>query len=134
MRKIFILLAMGVALFGAELKWQKDIKIAIEKSQTDKKPLMVVVVKDNCKWCDKFHNETLKSKPISDVLAKDFIIYMGNQERAGEVPPSLITGGTPTTWFLKDSTIMFEPLMGSVDIDDFSEVLKVVKQEYKEAK
>ncbi|MGD9716970.1 DUF255 domain-containing protein [Sulfuricurvum sp. IAE1] len=130
MIKIVAALLLGSAvLFGGEVKWEKDLSSAIERAAKEKKPLMVVVTKYGCKWCDVLKKETLKNPKVSAILNRDFVSYEGVLEEGG-VPQSLMTPGTPATWFIKGKTPMFEPIMGAVGVEDFLYALDTVKKEY----
>jgi thioredoxin-related protein len=127
---IFAFWLLATALLGAELKWEKEIESAVDRAVKEKKPLMVLVTKNGCKWCDVLKQKTLKDPTVSAVLNRDFVLFEGVVDE-GNVPPSLMTQGTPATWFIKGKTPMFEPVMGAIERDDFLEALDVVKQEYK---
>lgn len=131
MVKVVFIIALSVlSLFGAEIKWDKDLTSAVQRSEKEHKPLMVVVTKNGCRWCDVFKQKTLTNPKIIAVLNRDFVSYEGVVDEGG-VPPSLMTQGTPATWFIKGRTPMFEPIMGAADSKDFLDALDVVKQEYK---
>ncbi|HEX5329581.1 thioredoxin family protein [Sulfuricurvum sp.] len=131
MVKIVFIIALSVfSLFGAEIKWEKNITSAVQRADKEHKPLMVLVTKNGCRWCDIFKQKTLSNPKIIAVLNRDFIAVEGIVDE-GSVPPSLMTQGTPATWFIKGRTPMFEPIMGAADSVDFLDALDVVKQEYK---
>jgi len=46
---------------------------AIVKAQKEKKMLIMVIVKKNCRWCDKLINQTLSDERVKKILKKDFI-------------------------------------------------------------
>ena len=123
-----IILSAAV-LFGADIKWEKDLASAVDRAGKEKKPLMVVVTKYGCKWCDLLKKETLKNPKVSDALNRNFVAYEAVMEE-GTVPQALMTPGTPATWFIKGKTPMFEPIMGAVGVDDFLYALDTVKKEY----
>lgn len=129
---IFAVLVSSFSLFGADVKWEKDISAAVERAAKEHKPLMVLVTKNGCRWCDVIKQKTLKTPKVVAVLNRDFIAYEGVVDE-GTVPPSLMTQGTPATWFIKDKSPMFEPIMGAVESDDFLKALDIVKQEYKKS-
>ena len=133
MKKIlFSILVFAVSLFGAEVKWEKDIAAAVERAAKEQKPLMVLVTKNGCRWCDVIKQKTLRTPKIVAVLNRDFVAYEGVVDE-GTVPPSLMTQGTPATWFIKGKAPMFEPIMGAVESDDFLKALDIVKLEYKKS-
>lgn len=127
---IFVIAFTALSLFGADVKWEKNIASAVERASKEQKPLMVLVTKTGCRWCDVLKQNTLKNPKIVTMLNRDFVAYEGVVDE-GSVPPSLMTQGTPATWFIKDKTPMFEPIMGAVESDDFIKALDIVKQEYK---
>lgn len=131
MIKIILALALAIlSLSAAEVKWEKDITSAVERSIKEKKPLMVLVTKNGCRWCEVLKQKTLKNQKVVAVLNRDFVAYEGVVDE-GSVPPSLMTSGTPATWFIKERTPMFEPIMGAIESDEFLKALDIVKQEYK---
>jgi thioredoxin-related protein len=127
---IFVLLLSVFSLFGADVKWEKGLSSAVQRADKEHKPLMVLVTKNGCRWCDIFKQKTLTNSKIVAILNRDFVVYEGVVDE-GSVPPSLMTQGTPATWFIKGKTPMFEPIMGAAESGDFLEALDVVKQEYK---
>ncbi|MBV5320594.1 MAG: thioredoxin family protein [Sulfuricurvum sp.] len=127
---IFVLLLSAFSLFGAEVKWEKDLSSAVQRADKEHKPLMVLVTKNGCRWCDIFKQKTLTNPKVVAILNRDFVVYEGVVDE-GSVPPSLMTQGTPATWFIKGKTPMFEPIMGAAESGDFLEALDIVKQEYK---
>lgn len=127
-----VLIFLSTALFGSGVKWEKDLSVAVERANKEHKPLMVVVTKNGCKWCDVLKQKTIQNSKIATILNRDFINYEGVVDD-GTVPPSLMTQGTPATWFIKGRTPMFEPIMGAVESEDFLKALDIVKQEYKKS-
>jgi thioredoxin-related protein len=133
MVKIVFIIALSIfSLFGADVKWEKDIGAAVERAAKEQKPLMVVVTKIGCRWCDVLKQNTLRNPKVVSLINHDFVAYEGVVDE-GTVPQSLMTQGTPATWFIKDKTPMFEPIMGAVGSEDFLKALDIVKQEYKKS-
>jgi len=128
-KAILITLWMSFTLFGADVKWEKDITSAMAKANKENKPLMVLVTKNGCRWCEVLKKETLQNPKVVAVLNRDFVSYEGVMDE-GSVPNSLMTPGTPATWFIKGNAPMFEPVMGAVKADDFLMALDTVKKEY----
>lgn len=125
---LMLLLSCGV-IFAAGIKWEKDLSGAIERANKEQKPLMFVVTKNGCRWCDTLKEETLKNPKVVAMVNRDFVAYEGIMDE-GTVPNSLMTPGTPATWFIKGKTPMFEPVMGAVDAESFLKALDIVKKEY----
>jgi thioredoxin-related protein len=130
LKLFFIGVCSLLTLSAADVKWEGDISKAVERGIKEQKPLMVLVTKNGCRWCDVLKQNTLKNPKIVAILNRDFVAYEGVVDE-GSVPPSLMTQGTPATWFIKGKSPMFEPIMGAVESDDFLKALDVVKEEYK---
>lgn len=128
-KAVILIMGMSLALFAADIKWEHDINTAMEKAEKEHKPLMVVVMKTGCRWCDVFKKETLQNDKVVAAVNRDFIAYEGITDK-GEIPNSLMTPGTPATWFIKGRTPMFEPVMGAVKTSDFLMAIDIVKKEY----
>lgn len=131
-KTLFTLLFLVSCTFGADIKWEKDLSVAVEKAAKEQKPLMVLVTKEGCRWCDVLKQNTLKNSKVVTVLNRDFVAFEGVVD-AGTVPQALMTQGTPATWFIKGKSPMFEPIMGAVESADFLKALDIVKQEYKKS-
>ncbi len=133
-QKIIAGLLLCAALVWAEgIRWEKDIATAIKKGRQLNKPVMVLVSKDGCHWCDHMRESTLKNPEVVKRLNSDFISVEGYTNR-GEVPRDLMTGGTPGTWFVKNGEPMFQPLMGALPADQYLEALDVVSTEFRKIK
>lgn len=129
MKTALMILSMSLALFGADIKWEQDLNTAMAKADKEHKPLMVLITKNGCKWCDVFKKDTLQNDKVAAAVNRDLIAYEGVMDK-GNVPASLMTPGTPATWFIKGRTPMFEPVMGAVKTSDFLMAIDIVKKEY----
>lgn len=129
LKSIFVLLFSSIILFGSDIKWEKDIVAAVERANQEHKPLMVVVTKQGCRWCEVLKDNTLKDPKVISAVNQGFVAYEGVVDE-GTVPNSLMTSGTPATWFIKGKTPMFEPIMGAVDSENFLKALDIVTKEY----
>lgn len=133
MKKTIVLLFIcAVSLFASDVKWEKELSKAVERAAKEQKPLMVLVTKNGCRWCDVLKQTTLKNPKVIAVLNRDFVNYEGVVDD-NTVPPALMTQGTPATWFIKGKTPMFEPVMGAIESEDYLKALDIVKQEYKKS-
>ena len=72
---IFILALCTFSLFGADIKWEKDIASAVDRAAKEKKPLMVLVTKNGCRWCEVLKEKTLKKTKVVSIVNPDFVAY-----------------------------------------------------------
>jgi len=78
--KLFLLSMLFIsALFAANAKdaalklgAENNYSAAIEKAKAEKKMLVMVIVKENCRWCDKLLNRTLIDPEVKEEL-KNYI-------------------------------------------------------------
>ncbi len=57
------------ALIGAETNFDT----ALAKAKAEKKILVMVVVKEHCRWCEKLVKRTMADPEVEKVLKRDFI-------------------------------------------------------------
>lgn len=131
MQKLLVLMVLLSSILGAaEIIWSKDVASAIALGKKENKPVMLLVSKDGCKWCDVIKADTLSDPKVVARLNSDFISVEGYTNR-NEVPYRLMTNGTPGTWFLKEGEPMFQPLMGALPAASYLEALDVVLKAFK---
>ena len=131
MKKIVVVALMAfVSVVNADsIHWEKSAHAAIMKGKKLHRPVMVVVNKDGCRWCERFAATTLRDQAVVKEVNRNFIAFRGHVNR-NEIPYRLQTSGTPSTWFLKDGEPMFQPLAGAYPATQFLEALEIVKKEY----
>jgi thioredoxin-related protein len=132
MKKIMMLLLLVSTFLGAaSLQLETGYTTALAKAQKENKPVMLVLSSHQCRYCDLFDSETLSDSMVIEALNRDFvsaIVYAAQGEYAPEI---LITGATPTIWFLQpNGDPMFQPIMGAVGKEDFVKALAIVHEEY----
>ena len=132
-KKIVVsLMLLSVIASAASVQWEKDLQSAVAKGKKLHKPVMLVVSRDGCGWCDRFRAGTLSNPEVVKKLNSDFISFEGHTNR-GNVPRELYTNGTPGTWFLKEGEPMFQPMMGAQPAPNFLEALNIVLAEFQKS-
>ena len=129
-KSLLILVLFTTVAFAQGIRWERSVQAAIVKGKKLNKPVMLVVSKDGCRWCVRFDDTTLQDKRVVDFVNKNYIAVEAYLSR-NEVPYRFVTGGTPSTWFIKDGEPMFQPLAGAYPADQFLEALKIALDEYK---
>ncbi len=130
-RAVWFLAVLSTLLCADGVVWEKNILAAVEKGKKTGKPVMILVSKDGCRWCDHLRENTLRDPQVIKELNSHFVNVEGFTNR-GEVPSELITPGTPGTWFVKDGEPMLQPLMGALPVEAYMEALGVVLKTYKQ--
>ncbi len=135
MKKIIVLLLLiASSLFSAEIAWEKDFKSGIKNATAKNKPVLFVFSRHSCHYCRVLDETTFKDKEVIEALNKDFISIISYTDENDYTPRELWRPGTPALWFLyPDGEVMFQPLMGALDAEEFLRALVIVKEEFEKS-
>lgn len=136
MKKIVIaLMLIYGAVNASSIDWEQDYQSAMTKAKMTNKPVMLIVSSHNCRYCVMLEKKTLTDDLVIKALNRDFISVIAYIDDRDYVPNDLLTGGTPTIWFLQpDGEPMFQPLMGALDAQNFIKALSIVYDEFAKTK
>ncbi|MDX1295461.1 MAG: DUF255 domain-containing protein [Sulfurimonadaceae bacterium] len=136
MKKIlFVWMMLTGLLAAAPLQLETGYEKALEKAQSQDRPVMLVLSSHSCRYCDLFDQETLADAQVIKALNRDFVNMVAYTDEGQYVPRQLITGATPTIWFLTPKgEPMFQPIMGAVGKEDFVKALAIVHDAYTSSK
>ncbi|MGZ5209194.1 MAG: thioredoxin family protein [Sulfuricurvum sp.] len=135
MKFILMFILAGSAVFGGDIKWEKDYATALKQSKKIGKPMMFIISSHQCHYCAQLESTTLKDPKIIKKLNDEYVPAIVYMDERPLFPRALYVGGTPATWFIKeDGEPMFEPLMGAIDAVNFNKALDAVTKEYKKTK
>lgn len=131
MKALFILLLTFSALFGSDIKWEKDYATALKQAKALHKPMMFIISNHNCRYCVQLASTTLKDPKVIQKINANYVASIVYVDEDPLFPRELYVGGTPATWFIKgDGEPLFEPLMGAVDAINFLKALDIVSSEH----
>lgn len=99
---MFVLLICNLMAINAKdaawiLDAQTDLTKALEKAKSEKKMVLLVVVKDGCSWCEKMVYETLKDKNIQENLENSVTVIV---DINGKLPNDFKASRTPAMFFI----------------------------------
>jgi len=99
---LFILLVCNLmAISVQEAAWvldaQTDLTKALKKARAENKMVLLVVVKDDCNWCEKLVHDTLKDKDIQDNLSNMVTVIV---DINGKLPNDFKVTKTPAMFFI----------------------------------
>ncbi len=132
MKKIILLLAMTFSFAYAEgINWVKDYKTALYTATSAKKPVMFLLSSTGCKWCTHMKENALSDPRVVAKLNSEFIA-VDAYTHIKNFPSTLLTQGTPATWFLTPmGEPMYQPMVGSMDAENFLNALDIVLTTFK---
>ena len=76
---------------------QTDLKKACKKARSENKMLLLLVVKDNCSWCEKMVHETLNDQSIGYELTDMVTVVVDISEK---LPEAYKVTNTPAIFFI----------------------------------
>ncbi|QSZ42271.1 DUF255 domain-containing protein [Sulfurimonas aquatica] len=109
--KYFIAIAvLSISLFGANIDWPSDYKVALKEAKKQNKLVYIFITSDSCGWCRKFEDTTLQDEYIKERLAKEFISIHISREW-DPVPKQFETAPVPRHYFTdSDGEILYSSL------------------------
>ncbi len=125
MKKILILTILSISTL-----FSSNYEDALIEAKKEHKIIMIMLEKENCKFCKKMEDEVLIDKNVSKILDRDFILLKLDVNR-DELPLGLKKDMTPTFAFVKESGVMFSLIPGAWKRDDFISLLEYVKKKSK---
>ena len=116
----------AAAKLGAENNYTK----ALCKAQKEQKLLLMVIVKEHCRWCDKLVNRTLSDPQVTSMLPKDYVLLI--VDRFDEYPEAFESNFFPTIFFIdpKSQKSLYENL-GYTKVPTFLEDMNATAKLYK---
>ncbi len=94
-----------MAISASEAAWvldaQTDLTKALQKAKAENKMVLLVVVKDDCNWCEKMVYNTLKDKSIQESLTNTVTVIVDVNEK---LPDTFIVTQTPAIFFIDAKT------------------------------
>ena len=125
MKYLIIITLLLSSLTAKELNWLHHYDSALQLAKMQKKDVYLFIGADECRFCDKFKDETLSSKEVIKTLRKDFILlYMSRDQH--KIPKKFKTQGVPQHYFLDENGEIILTTNGSREIPGFYMLLEEV--------
>ena len=128
MRYIFSILLLATVLFSST-NWQTNYHTALQMAQEENKRVYMLIVSDDCRWCNKFERTTLKDKKILQRLNEKYVLLHLIREW-DNIPKKFKTTPIPRHYFLTSQGEIVFPVVGYRDIDTFKEFLNNADERY----
>jgi thioredoxin-related protein len=114
-----------------EIHWEENFHKGMVHAQEQNKPVLFIYSRHTCKYCVVLDKTTFKDKKVIEALNRDFISIISYTDENDYTPGELRSSGTPILWFLyPDTSMMFQPIQGAVDAENFLSALSLVKEEF----
>ncbi len=134
MKILLSLLLVAITLFARadldeyakKMGFERDYYTALTKAKKLHRPLMLVVTKAECPWCDRLEDRTLSDTAVHSRLKKEVVVVLVYKNfDEGEYPAQMFPAPfSPRTFFIDPMTQKTLLIInGYVDKKDFLEKL-----------
>jgi thioredoxin-related protein len=123
MRAIVLLLLLLSFGNANHISWLGDYNRALEQAQKEQKPMMVLLVKKDCKLCNEIIVKNFMNHEYLDVLNKKYVAVIITYEEESSYPIELFYSTVfPTLFFVNSADERFfkETIYGD-DISNYKE-------------
>ena len=120
-RFILLFFLFCALLYSKSLSWRGDYDKALLEAKKSNKILMVMLVKNSCKKCNKVLNEVFTNQPYIKSLNKKVVAVLINKDYKNSYPIEMYyTTVYPTLFFVnpKNETFIKEPVYKNITKND----------------
>jgi thioredoxin-related protein len=133
-----LILSGIAATTSAEIKWT-GFDNSIAQARKEKKPVLIDVYTDWCRWCKVMDSKTYAKQEVADFVSRRFIAvkmngesrkkvtYQGAKYEERELAMKLGARGFPSTVFLDPEGVRIGSQPGYIQADDFLRMLRYVE-------
>jgi thiol:disulfide interchange protein len=113
-----------------EVTWEKDLQSALERAQSEGKPVLVNFYADWCVWCKRLESTTLRDAKVASVLQDRVVPLSLNVEGSGrELSNEYRVDGLPTIVVLDAGGREIGRIPGYMPPDSFLERVETFLQQ-----
>ncbi|CUV65302.1 putative Protein disulfide-isomerase, thioredoxin [Sulfurovum sp. enrichment culture clone C5] len=132
MKKLLIIMALGMSLLNAGLVWQNDLNKATVIAKKNKQNIFVLVESNHCRWCKLLKETTLNDPKIQVKLNKFILVKTMREDSAKYSLPPII--GVPTMFIMTPDRKIIEQGVGYLETEDLSDVIDKFNKKAKSKK
>jgi thioredoxin-related protein len=124
---LFLLtLVFLVSLAKADIRWLKDLDLALYKAKKQNKLVLVYIYSPHCGYCKRMDRTTFRDKEIQEYVEKYFIpVKIDSNSPEGEmIKTEYGYLGTPTFHFIEPDGKKIKSIFGAWEKKDFLMILK----------
>lgn len=110
-------------LSQSALKWHSFNAKTLALAQKSKKPILVLVFKDDCVWCQKYESESIETKAVLKRLRNDYLPVAVDANKQPALAKKLGAFLVPTTLLLTPRAEKIVKFHGFVNERDLTDLL-----------
>lgn len=121
MRKIVVVFILAIStVLASGVDWTKDYTHALEKSKALNKPILMLIDRPNCPYCELLKEDIQESDAVSAFITQRFIPLLVTQNDGTYPKEEFIVYGTPTTFFVNaEGKAYTSPIVGYVEKEKY---------------
>lgn len=128
-RTFFIVLALVVLSFGAELNWQTSYEQAKIEAKKQNKLVMLFFTMDGCPACEYVKDVVFENHDVIEYLSHYFVLLSRDVKNPSHNIDGFDVYGTPTIYVVKpDGTKVGRQLVGAAPAKVFIEKMREYKK------
>jgi thioredoxin-related protein len=132
---LLILLFLTTTIFASSLHVEKNFKEMLVNADIKNRPVMFIISRHGCKYCDMLEKQTLSKQEVIKRLNKEFVTYIAYIDEGDMFPEDYWRPGTPAIWFLDtDGTPLGDALMGMIDDKNMLSIFDEVEKRFNKRK
>ena len=104
-------------------EYYRDLEVGINMAQKEHKPILLIIMSNNCGACHRYASTTLRVPEVASKLKEEFVVVLYKSSKA--IPKGFHIVGTPTTWILdekgkKRSKALLGPISSKLLLEELS--------------
>jgi thioredoxin-related protein len=127
MKKLFIFLLLSGVLLADHISWLGDYNKALRIAQKQKRPMMVLLVRNDCTACNEMIKNLFINRPYIQKLNTQFVSVIVNASNKHSYPIELFYSTVfPTLFFVNpQEQFIYKPIYKSITQDKFENLLNL---------
>ena len=120
-----LILFVSVAL-GEHIAWRSDFDKVLTKAKKEKKDILLLILKKDCKRCKSIFVEVFNEKEVQERVNEKYLPVIAYFEDKNSYPVELFyTGQFPSLFFVsyKDESFLNAPLLGIITKEELLDSL-----------
>jgi len=128
----FSLFGANIDDFASKVNFSRNYKSAFAEAEQTNKPLMLVIVTDDCPWCKKLERSTLDTKDVKKELLDVVPVIVDSKYDRDNFPAKYVAKRTPTIFFIDPrQNKKFYENVGYLKKNDFLLLLDSMQKAFK---
>ena len=131
-----VMLSLAVLIVGAtvsqasacDVRWASSAKVAWEKTQKEKRLLLLYLEAPQCQWCDVMKRNTYCHPQVAQVINRSFVPIVVQHHEATGLIEKLGIRSYPTTLVISPDQKVLDQMTGYLEAEPFRQRLENIER------